>query len=51
MKIRIAVPIAICGSETWSVRERDHGTKIERAEMKFHLGITGYTGTDQERNK
>ena len=41
----LALPVLLCGSETWTVKARDAG-KITAVEMKYMRRTAGYIWTD-----
>ena len=45
----LALPVLLCGSETWTVKARD-ARRITAAEMKHMRRTAGYTGTDYKTN-
>jgi hypothetical protein len=46
----MAVPVLLCGSETWTLRKRDWN-RIQAAEMKHLRTVKGSTRLDQIRNE
>jgi hypothetical protein len=46
----IAVPVLLCGSETWAPRKRDWNI-IQGAEKKYLRKVKGCTRLDQIRNE
>jgi len=45
----LALPVLLCGSETWSVKASDV-RRITAAEMKYMRRTAGYTWTDYKTN-
>ena len=45
---KLALPVLLYGSETWTVRARD-ARRITAAEMKYTRRTAGYTGTDYRK--
>jgi hypothetical protein len=45
----LALPVLLCGSETWTIKARD-ARKITAAEMKYKRRTAGYTWTDYKTN-
>jgi len=45
----LALPVLLCGSETWTIKGRD-ARRITAAEMKYMRKAAGYTGTDYKTN-
>ena len=45
----LALPVLLCGSETWTVKARD-ARRITAAEMKYMRRTAGYTWTDYKTN-
>jgi len=46
---KLALPVLLYGSETWTVRARD-ARRITAAEMKYTRRTAGYTRTDYKTN-
>jgi len=46
----LALPVLLCGSETWTVKASD-GRRITAAEMKYMRRTAGYTWTDYRTNE
>jgi hypothetical protein len=46
----LAIPVLLCGSETWTIIARD-GRRITAEEMKCMRRTAGYTWTDYKTNK
>ena len=47
--LRMAFPVLLYGSETWTIKASD-GRRITAAEMKYMRRTTGYTWTDYKTN-
>ena len=45
----LALPVLLCGSETWTIKARD-ARRITAAEMKYMRKTAGYTWTDYKTN-
>jgi len=46
----LALPVLLCGSETWTINASDAG-RITAAEMKYIRRAAGYTWTDYKTNE
>ena len=46
----LALPVLLCGSETWTIKARD-ARRITAAEMKYMRRTAGYTWTDYKIHK
>jgi hypothetical protein len=49
INVRLALPVLLYGSETWTIKARD-ARRITAAEMKYMRGTAGYTWTDYKTN-
>jgi hypothetical protein len=45
----LALPVLLCGSETWTIKARD-ARRITAAEMKYMRRTAGYIWTDYKTN-
>jgi hypothetical protein len=45
----LALPVLLCGSETWTIKARD-ARRITATEIKYMRKKTGYTWTDYKIN-
>jgi hypothetical protein len=45
----LALPVLLCGSETWTIKARD-ARRISAAETKYMRRTAGYTWTDYKTN-